>query len=62
MGNKDQVKGRVKQAVGDLTGDEGLKREGKADEKAGEAKEFLEGVKHLANELIDRVKDKITKH
>ena len=62
MGNKDQVKGRVKQAVGDLTGDEGLKREGKADEKAGEAKEFLEGVKHQANDLIDRVKDKITKH
>ena len=36
MDNKDQVKGKVKQAVGDLTDNEDLKKEGKADEKAGE--------------------------
>ena len=62
MENKDQVKGKVKQAVGDLTGDEDLRREGKADEKAGEVKEFVEGVKDKADDLIDTVKDKITKH
>ena len=62
MENKDQVKGRVKQAVGDLTGNEDLRREGKADEKAGEVKEFVEGVKDKADDLIDTVKDKITKH
>ena len=44
MDNKDQVKGRVKQAVGDLTDNEDQKKEGKADEKAGDVKEFLEGV------------------
>ena len=38
MDNKDQFKGRVKQAVGDLTDNKDLKREGKADEKAGEVK------------------------
>jgi uncharacterized protein YjbJ (UPF0337 family) len=62
MDNKDQVKGKVKQAVGDLTDNEDLKKEGQADEKAGEAKEFLESVKDKAEDLVDNVKDKITKH
>ena len=62
MENKDQVEGRVKQAVGDLTGNDDLRREGKADEKAGEVKEFVGGVKDKADDLIDTVKDKITKH
>jgi uncharacterized protein YjbJ (UPF0337 family) len=62
MENKDQVKGKVKQAVGDLTGNEDLRKEGKADEQAGEVKEFVEGVKDKADDLVDTVKDKITKH
>ena len=61
MDNKDQVKGKVKQAVGDLTDNEDLKKEGRADEKAGEVKEFLESVKDKAEGLVDQVKDKITK-
>ncbi len=62
MDNKDRVKGKVKQAVGDLTDNEDLKKEGKADEKAGKVKEFLEGAKDKADDLVDSVKDKITKH
>jgi uncharacterized protein YjbJ (UPF0337 family) len=62
MDNKDQVKGRVKQAVGDLTDNDDLKQEGKADEKAGEVKEFLESAKDKADDVVDWVKDKITKH
>ena len=62
MENKDQVKGKVKQAVGDLTGNEDLKKEGKADEKAGEVKEFLGDVQDKAEDLVDKVKDKVTKH
>lgn len=62
MDNKDQVTGKVKQAVGDLTDDEQLKKEGRADEKAGEAKEFLEAVKEKAEGLVDKVKEKIVKH
>ena len=38
MDNKDQAKGKIKQAVGDLTGDKDLTREGKTDEKAGNVK------------------------
>jgi uncharacterized protein YjbJ (UPF0337 family) len=60
--NKDQVKGKVKQAVGDLTDNKDLKKEGKADEKAGEVKEFLESIKDKADDLVDKVKDKVTKH
>jgi uncharacterized protein YjbJ (UPF0337 family) len=62
MDNKDQVKGKVKQAVGDLTDNEHLKREGRADERAGEVKEFVEGVKDKAEDSVDKLKDKITRH
>jgi uncharacterized protein YjbJ (UPF0337 family) len=48
-GKGDQAKGRVKQAVGDLTDDKDMKREGKVDEAAGKVKEG-----------IDKVKDKVT--
>jgi uncharacterized protein YjbJ (UPF0337 family) len=33
------MKGKAKEAVGDLTGNKDLKSEGKADRQAGEAKE-----------------------
>jgi uncharacterized protein YjbJ (UPF0337 family) len=42
--NKDDAKGRVKEAAGSLTGDEDLKREGKVDKTAGRAKEGVEKV------------------
>ena len=37
-GNIDQAKGKVKQAVGDLTGNDKLKAEGRVDETVGNAK------------------------
>ena len=37
-GKIDQAKGKVKQAVGDLTGNDKLKAEGKVDETVGDAK------------------------
>ncbi len=62
MDNKDQVKGKVKQAVGDLTDNKDLKKEGEADEQAGKIKELLEDVKDKADDVVDKVKDKITRH
>jgi uncharacterized protein YjbJ (UPF0337 family) len=53
MGNLDEAKGRVKQAAGDLTGDDDMRREGKVDEKAGQ-------LKDKASDAIDKVKDKVT--
>jgi uncharacterized protein YjbJ (UPF0337 family) len=43
-GKSDQVKGRVKEAAGALTGDKKLKREGKADQAAGKVKQKVEKV------------------
>ena len=61
MDNTDQAKGKVKQAVGDLTDNKDLKKKGKADERAGDVKEFVGGVKDKADDLVDTIKDKITK-
>ncbi|MEO6123242.1 MAG: CsbD family protein [Ilumatobacteraceae bacterium] len=54
----DQAKGRIKQAAGDLTDNDDLKRQGKADEAGGKAKEFLDDAKDKAEDAIDAVKDK----
>ena len=51
-GEGDQAKGRVKQAVGDLTDDKDLKREGKVDRAAGEVKEKV-------GDAVDKVKDAV---
>lgn len=39
MGIQDKITGRVKQAAGDLAGDEKLREEGIAEERKGDAKE-----------------------
>ena len=59
MDNTDQAKGRIKQAVGDLTDNKDLKREGKADEHAGKAKQAVSDVKKKADHLIDSARDKV---
>ena len=53
----DQAKGRIKQAAGDLTDNDDLKREGKTDERAGKAKEFLSDVKDKHDDTVDKAKD-----
>lgn len=44
-GKLDQAKGRIKKAVGELTGDQKLKNEGTIDKAAGKVKEGVEKVK-----------------
>ena len=39
MGILDKIRGRAKQAAGDLTDDPALRREGLAEERKGEAKD-----------------------
>ncbi len=55
-GKADQMKGKAKEAVGDLTGNEDLKSEGRADRQAGEAKEKVSKVEEKVEEVIDRAK------
>lgn len=59
-GKTDEVKGRVKEAAGVLTGDEKLKRKGKADQSAGKLKQAAEKVQKKAEEVIDDVKDALS--
>ena len=61
MGSKDEVKGRVKEAAGDLADNDRLKREGKADQVGGKVKEFVDDVKEKVEDVVDDVKDKISK-
>src|SRR5665213_1986236 len=55
-GKADQMKGKAKEAVGDLTGNKDLKSEGKADRQAGEAKEKVGKVEEKVEEVIDKAK------
>lgn len=52
-GKVDQAKGRVKQAVGDLTGDKNLKSEGQVDEAKGKIQEAVGGVRRRVGEAIE---------
>jgi uncharacterized protein YjbJ (UPF0337 family) len=53
----DETKGRVKEAAGDLTDDDDLKREGKMDQAGAKVKEktgdAVDSVKEKANEMMD---------
>ncbi|HZM53971.1 MAG TPA: CsbD family protein [Acidimicrobiales bacterium] len=60
-GKSDQMKGKAKEAVGDLTGNKDLKSEGKADRQAGEVKEKVGKVEEKVDEGIDKVKDVLHK-
>ena len=48
----DEAKGRTKQAAGDLTDDEKLKREGKVDRT-------VSSIKDKVDDAADKVKDKV---
>jgi uncharacterized protein YjbJ (UPF0337 family) len=61
MKNKDQVKGRVQQAMGDLTDNKDLHQQGTANIRAGRAKDALQGVKERGDRVIDKVAKKLSK-
>ncbi len=52
MGTADEVKGRAKEAVGDVTNDDDLKREGKVDKAAGKVKDAVEGVRDKVRDAV----------
>ena len=53
-GTMDDTKGRTKEAVGDLTGDEELKDEGKVDRASGKAKDAVGGIAGKIKGLLRR--------
>jgi uncharacterized protein YjbJ (UPF0337 family) len=53
-GKTDDLKGRAKEAAGDLTDDQGLKNEGKVDRATG-------SVKDAIGDASDKAKDAVNK-
>ena len=51
-GEADQAKGRVKKAVGKLTDDKDLEREGDVDKASGKAKDLVEKVADKAQDVV----------
>ncbi|MCW2880571.1 MAG: CsbD family protein [Sphaerisporangium sp.] len=52
----EELKGKVKKGVGDVTGDDELKAEGEADETKGNVKQAGERVKDAAKNVKDAFK------
>lgn len=61
-GKGDQLKGKVKEAAGDLTDNHKLENEGKADQLGGDIKEKAadarDAVKDKANEVAGNIQDR----
>ncbi len=55
----DQAKGRVKQAAGDLTDNDDLKREARPTSCAGKVKGAVDTLRDKAEDAVDKVKDKV---
>lgn len=60
-GRTEQVKGKVKKAVGDLTDDERLHDEGAADEAAGDVQEGYGKARRKVGEAIEDIGENIKK-
>jgi len=54
-GNLDQAKGKIKQAVGDLTANDKLRAEGKVDETVGKAKTAIGGAQKRVAGAIESI-------
>jgi uncharacterized protein YjbJ (UPF0337 family) len=58
-GKNDQVKGKIKQAAGDLTDDDRLHDEGVADEAAGKVQEGFGRGRRKVGEALEDLGDKM---
>jgi uncharacterized protein YjbJ (UPF0337 family) len=60
-GKTEKSKGKVKEAVGTLTGNKKLESEGKMDRRAGEAKEKVGRVRSKVEGSVDKAERKTLK-
>lgn len=49
----EEMEGRAKEAVGDLTGDKGLKREGKVEQGSAATKRAIDDVADKAKKVVN---------
>ena len=52
----EQMKGRLKEVVGDATGDMGLRREGKLDEASAATKKTIDNAADKIKQVVDSKK------
>jgi uncharacterized protein YjbJ (UPF0337 family) len=57
MGITDKISGRVKKAAGDLADDPSMRREGRNEERKGEAKDELARSEEKADRKAEEVAD-----
>lgn len=60
-GTAQEVSGKAKEVAGDVTGNDKLKAEGKADGLMGKAKEAFGDVKDKVADAVEDVKEKFDK-
>ena len=60
-GTTDEISGRTKEALGVLTDNEEMKREGKTDQAAATTKSKLDSTNDWAKGKIDDIKNKLNK-
>ena len=58
MADWDQVEGEVKETAGDVTGDEDMQTEGRAQGAWGDVKDAAGNVKDEAEDRVDDAKDR----
>jgi uncharacterized protein YjbJ (UPF0337 family) len=54
-GKTDEVKGRIKEAAGVLTGNDKLRAEGRADQAVGEVKQVAEKVVKKVDQTVKKL-------
>lgn len=59
MSNIDETKGKVKEAIADLTDNHDLKAEAKADKASGKLKEFADKVEDKVEDAVDAIKERL---
>ena len=59
QGKVDQVKGRIKEKVGELSNDEQLRNEGEAQHDAGHVEEAFGKGRRKVGEVVKDIADKI---
>jgi uncharacterized protein YjbJ (UPF0337 family) len=55
-GKSEEIKGRVKETAGALTGDDKLRREGKLDQATGKVKQVVEKLVEKTKEVVKDLK------
>jgi uncharacterized protein YjbJ (UPF0337 family) len=55
MQDKDELKGRVEEAAGDLTDNQELKREGQVDRTGAKIKEILEEARTKVDDAVEKL-------